>query len=291
MRKITKTPTNNNYVNLTTTPAVPTSTSTVETVWISHANNNCIMYTAQAPMTTNVVSTTTPSITATENCKPVATSSNTTNTKKNSGINGKIDEIVQQGATGDCWLIAGVLALNSSPTGKRIIKESIHPNTDGSVTVYFKGLNQSYTISIEELIKYDTDNNIDDKYSNGDNDMLVLELATQKLMKDLSEGKITIDKTDAGFFGSSYNKKGEIEGGMAERIIYYLTGEKSGSLITANLALEQGKELFALMGAADSKYDLGSNKLIKDGCAIPVTEYKDVLNSFEKANKIGFETV
>lgn len=68
---------------------------------------------------------------------------------------------------------------------------------------------------------------------------------------------------------------------LSDGVLIVEAGEKSGSLITANLALEQGKELFALMGAADSKYDLGSNKLIKDGCAIPVTEYKDVLNSFE----------
>ena len=68
---------------------------------------------------------------------------------------------------------------------------------------------------------------------------------------------------------------------LSDGVLIVEAGEKSGSLITANLALEQGKELFALMGAADSKYDLGSNKLIKDGCAIPVTEYKDVLNSFD----------
>lgn len=68
---------------------------------------------------------------------------------------------------------------------------------------------------------------------------------------------------------------------LSDGVLIVEAGEKSGSLITANLALEQGKELFALMGAADSKYDLGSNKLIKDGCAIPVTEFKDILNSFE----------
>ena len=45
--------------------------------------------------------------------------------------------------------------------------------------------------------------------------------------------------------------------------------------------MEQGKELFALMGAADSSYDFGSNQLIKDGCAVPVTEYTDIINQFD----------
>lgn len=68
---------------------------------------------------------------------------------------------------------------------------------------------------------------------------------------------------------------------LSDGVLVVEAGEKSGSLITANLALEQGKELFALMGAADSKYDIGSNKLIKDGCACPVTDYTDILKAFE----------
>lgn len=68
---------------------------------------------------------------------------------------------------------------------------------------------------------------------------------------------------------------------LSDGVLIVEAGEKSGSLITANYALEQGKELFALMGAADSKYDLGSNKLIKDGCAAPITEYTDIIKAFD----------
>lgn len=68
---------------------------------------------------------------------------------------------------------------------------------------------------------------------------------------------------------------------LSDGVVIIEAGEKSGSLITANFALEQGKELFALMAAADSKYDLGSNMLIKEGCAIPITDYKDIIKSFE----------
>lgn len=67
---------------------------------------------------------------------------------------------------------------------------------------------------------------------------------------------------------------------LSDGVLVIEAGEKSGSLITADFALEQGKELFALMGPADSKSDCGSNKLIKDGCAVPVTEYTDILQTF-----------
>lgn len=86
----------------------------------------------------------------------------------------EIDEPVSQGGTGDCWILTGVLSLASTEVGKQIIKSSITANSDGSVTVTFKGIGVSYTISIEEIKKHDTDNIKGDAYSNGDNDMLVM---------------------------------------------------------------------------------------------------------------------
>jgi len=156
------------------------------------------------------------------------------------GVNGEIDERVQQGGTGDCWLITGVLALASTDAGRQIIKNSIQVNEDGSVTVTFKGLGVSYTISADEIKKYDTDNKLSDAYSNGDNDMLILELAVEKLKKDIEKGKVKIDPKLGEEYthiseGSKTKAGAAIEGGFSAQLIYFLTGLTSESIYPKNL--------------------------------------------------------
>ena len=51
---------------------------------------------------------------------------------------------------------------------------------------------------------------------------------------------------------------------------------RSGSLITAELAAEQSRDVFAVPGNIDSQYNLGNNKLIKEG-AIPLVCVDDIL--------------
>ena len=54
---------------------------------------------------------------------------------------------------------------------------------------------------------------------------------------------------------------------------------KSGALITASLALEQGREVFVVPGNADAPNCFGSNELIKDG-ALLVSKGWDALSDF-----------
>lgn len=67
---------------------------------------------------------------------------------------------------------------------------------------------------------------------------------------------------------------------LSDGVLIIESGVRSGSLITANFALEQGKEVFALLGN-NSPQNEGSNNRIKEGSAIPVTDFMDILNAFD----------
>jgi DNA processing protein len=54
--------------------------------------------------------------------------------------------------------------------------------------------------------------------------------------------------------------------------------KKSGAMITARLAYEQGRELFAVPGNIDSISSGGCNQLIRDG-AVPVESVDDIFES------------
>lgn len=143
-----------------------------------------------------------------------------------SGINGLIDEYVYQGNTGDCWLIGAVASLLSSEKGAQFIRDSIKVNDDYSVTVTFGGVGVSYTLTPAEITKHDTDMNFSDAYSNGDNDMLVFELATEKLLRDIRLGRITLGTDDINI---TYTGEGHgiDDGGLPSQTIYYMTGVES----------------------------------------------------------------
>ena len=55
---------------------------------------------------------------------------------------------------------------------------------------------------------------------------------------------------------------------------------RSGALITADLALEQGRDVFAVPGNIDSPNSAGTNALIRDG-AKAVTSSRDILSEYE----------
>lgn len=55
-------------------------------------------------------------------------------------------------------------------------------------------------------------------------------------------------------------------------------GMKSGSLITARLAREQGKNVYAIPGQINNPIAMGTNYLIKEGQGKIITQVEDVLN-------------
>jgi len=64
--------------------------------------------------------------------------------------------------------------------------------------------------------------------------------------------------------------------GLSDGIVIVEAKERSGSLITINFALEQGKEIFAVPGRINDPLSSGCNRLIKSGAVI-LTKPLDIL--------------
>lgn len=73
-----------------------------------------------------------------------------------------------------------------------------------------------------------------------------------------------------------FPSRNRIISGIADSVIVVEANERSGSLITAEFALEQGKDVYAVPGNITSASSVGTNNLIKEG-AIPFTGIEDML--------------
>lgn len=73
--------------------------------------------------------------------------------------------------------------------------------------------------------------------------------------------------------------RNRIISGLSRGVIIIEAKQKSGTLLTVDFALEQGRDIFVVPGNIDSVNSFGTNELIKQGAKI-ITNYCDVLEEY-----------
>ena len=98
------------------------------------------------------------------------------------------------------------------------------------------------------------------------------------LMADICRSGLLLTEYPPGTPANRYNfpNRNRIISGLCEATVVVQARNRSGALITAELAAEQGREVFAVPGNIDSQYNLGNNRLIKEGAA-PIICTDDIL--------------
>lgn len=74
--------------------------------------------------------------------------------------------------------------------------------------------------------------------------------------------------------------RNRIISGLCDGVLVIEAKERSGTLITVDMALEQGREVYALPGRATDPLSVGCNRLIRQG-AVPVTSPQELLEDIQ----------
>ena len=174
----------------------------------------------------------------------------------------------------DQWAVAVVGTRRTTPYGRQVAEEVGQVLAQSGVTVV-SGLAVGVdTLAHQAAIKAGgrtlavLGSGVDNIYPPG-NRRLAEEVITHgALISDYPPGT----PPDAANFPA----RNRIISGLARAVVVVEAGETSGALITANFALEQGRDVFAVPGSIYAPQSKGTNRLVQQG-ASPLLSPQDVL--------------
>ena len=102
--------------------------------------------------------------------------------------------------------------------------------------------------------------------------------SNQGLQIELTKNNLVLSEYDSGIGPRKHHfvERNRIIAGLSQKLLVVEARLKSGSLITASLALQNNRDILAVPGNVNSSYSAGSNELIAAGCQ-PCLDERDVL--------------
>jgi DNA processing protein len=117
---------------------------------------------------------------------------------------------------------------------------------------------------------------------------VVYPAANRKLYEAMAERGLLLTEFPPGErpHAGSFPQRNRLISGLARAAVVVEAAPGSGALITANFALEQGKEVLAVPGPITSPTSIGTNRLIRDG-ATPILDPVDLFHHFPELEAAG----
>lgn len=116
---------------------------------------------------------------------------------------------------------------------------------------------------------------------------MIYPMRNAELFYEMEQSGAIISEYDLDEKPMPYNfpQRNRIISGLTDGLLVVEAGRKSGSLITAGLSLDEGRQVFAVPGRISDINSVGTNELIREG-AVCVTSPEDILMELSKNSEV-----